>query len=91
LRKVACAPALAVTMAHSPLANLPSPWLVRPAYVNMPFFASSPSMVTWRTCSGELMVNCVSKPPMPFCFVPIGTLCQALKFSTCVHDGQLVV
>ena len=28
---------------------------------------------------------------MPFCLVPIGTLCQALKFSMCIHDGQLVV
>ena len=45
----------------------------------------------WRTCRGELTVNCVSKPPMPFCLVPIGTLCQALKFSMCIHDGQLVV
>ncbi len=25
--------------------------------------------------------NCASNPPMPFCLVPIGTLCQALKFS----------
>ena len=45
----------------------------------------------WRTCSGELIVNSVSRPPMPFCLVPIGTLCQALKFSMCIHDGQLVV
>ena len=33
----------------------------------------------------------LSKPPMPFCLVPIGTLCQALKFSMWVQDGQLVV
>ena len=44
-----------------------------------------------RTCSGELIVNCVSSPPMPFSLVPIGTLCQALKFSMCIQDGQLVV
>ena len=49
------------------------------------------SIATWRTCSGELIVNCVSKPPMPFCLVPIGMLCQALKFSTCLQEGQLVV
>ena len=28
---------------------------------------------------------------MPFCLVPIGTLCQALKFSMCIQEGQLVV
>ena len=28
---------------------------------------------------------------MPFCLVPMGTLCQALKFSMCIHEGQLVV
>ncbi len=33
----------------------------------------------------------VSKPSMPFDLVPIGTLCQALKFSMCIHDGQPVV
>ena len=37
------------------------------------------------------MVNWVSRPAMPFSLVPIGTLCQALKFSMCVQDGQLVV
>ena len=36
-------------------------------------------------------MNWVSKPPMPFCLVPIGTLCQALKFSMCTHEGQAVV
>src|SRR6267142_6515998 len=41
----ACAPALPLNMAHSPLENLASPWLVRPAYVNRPFFDMSPSIV----------------------------------------------
>ena len=48
----------------------------------------SPSIVRCRTCSGELMVNTVSMPAMPFSLVPIGTLCQALKFSMCIQDGQ---
>ena len=51
----------------------------------------SPSIAIWRTCSGELIVYTVSNPAIPFCLVPIGTLCQALKFSMCIHDGQLVV
>ena len=28
---------------------------------------------------------------MPFSLVPIGRLCQALKFSTCTQEGQPVV
>src|SRR5687767_5080563 len=59
--------------------------------MNRPFFDMSPSMLMWRTCSGELMANRVSRPPKPFSLVPIGTLCQALKFSMCIQDGQLVV
>jgi hypothetical protein len=51
----------------------------------------SPSIVRWRTCSGELILNSVSVPAMPFCLVPIGTLCQALKFSMCIHAGHPVV
>ena len=47
--------------------------------------ASAPK--TWK----EFTVNCVSKPPMPFCFVPIGTLGQALKFSMCTQEGHEVV
>ena len=43
------------------------------------------------TCSGELIVNSVSMPAKPFSLVPIGTLCQALKFSMCIQDGQPVV
>ncbi len=48
-------------------------------------------MLRCFTCVGELMVKRVSRPPKPFCSVPIGTLCQALKFSMCTQDGQLVV
>src|SRR5436190_458028 len=51
----------------------------------------SPSMVMCLTCRGELIWNCASKPAIPFSRVAIGTLCQALKFSICSHEGQLVV
>src|SRR6202008_4248573 len=70
LRMPACAPVLPLNMAHSPLENLASPWLVRPAEVNRPFFDMSESIETWRTCSGDLMLNWVSTPPMPCCLVP---------------------
>ena len=36
---LACAPELEVSIAHSPLKNLASASLRRPAYVNQPFFA----------------------------------------------------
>jgi hypothetical protein len=51
----------------------------------------SASISMCLTCTGELIVNWVSSPAMPFCLVPIGRLCQALKFSTCTQDGQPVV
>ena len=51
----------------------------------------SPSIVRCFTCSGELILNSVSTPAMPFSLVPIGTLCQAVKFSMCIQDGQPVV
>ena len=51
----------------------------------------SPSIAMCRTCRGEFTLNSVSIPPMPFSFVPMGTLCQAEKFSMCIQDGQPVV
>ena len=38
----------------------------------------------YSTTDGKLL-------SMPFSLVPIGRLCQALKFSTCTHEGQPVV
>src|SRR3954469_25534031 len=90
-RMLACAPEDDVSIAPSPLENFASAWLPRPAYVNMPFFARSASIVMCLTCSGELNVNCVSVPAMPFSLVPMGTLCHAEKFSMCIQDGQPVV
>ncbi len=43
------------------------------------------------TWCGELILNWVSSPSIPFDLVPIGRLCQALKFSMWTHDGQPVV
>jgi hypothetical protein len=59
--------------------------------VNSPRFAMSESISMCLTCTGELIVNWVSSPAIPFCRVPIGRLCQALKFSTCTQEGQPVV
>jgi hypothetical protein len=33
----------------------------------------------------------VSTPAIPFSRVPMGTLCQALKFSMCTQDGHALV
>src|SRR5579859_8116767 len=88
---LAWAPVLSESIAHSPLVNFAPPWLVRPAYRNIPFFESSPSIWICRTCRGSLNVNRVSVPARPFSLVPIGMLCQAAKFSMWIHDGQLVV
>ena len=44
-----------------------------------------------RTWSGLLMRNSLSMPPSPFSLVPMGTLCQAEKFSMCTHEGHVVV
>src|SRR6185312_3015978 len=90
-RMFAWAPVDEVSIAHSPLANLASAWLWRPAYVNSPFFARSASIAIWRTWSGVLNVKTVSSPAIPFSFVPMGTLCHAEKFSMCVHEGHPVV
>src|SRR5688572_29187517 len=87
---LACAAELDVTMAHSPEKKRASASLRRPEYVIQPFFTKSASISICATCCGELMRNSVLKPPMPFSCVPIGRLCQALKFSMCTHDGQPV-
>src|SRR6201995_1130260 len=90
-RTLAWPPVLSVSIAHSPLENLAPPSLVRPAYWKAPFFARSASIWSSRTCSASLIVNCVSRPAIPFSFVPMGMLCHAAKFSTWTHEGHDVV
>ena len=43
------------------------------------------------TCTGPLNSIRVPRPPKPFSCVANGTLCQALKLSSCTHDCQPVV
>src|SRR5262245_55842114 len=45
----------------------------------------------WRTCSGVLNANRVSRPPKPLRLLENSTLCQAEKLSSCVQLTQLVV
>src|SRR6185437_8877034 len=45
----------------------------------------------WRTCTGPLNSSFGSLPAKPFCSEANGTLCHALKLSSCVHDCQPVV
>src|SRR5688572_30883514 len=88
---LACAAELEVSIAHSPLKKRASASLRRPEYVNQPCLAKSALIEMCFTCSGELILNSVLVPAMPFSRVPIGRLCQELKFSICTHDGQPVV
>src|SRR5690348_769590 len=44
-----------------------------------------------RVWTGPLKTSLGSFPAKPFCSVANGTLCQALKLSSCVHDCQPVV
>src|SRR5580658_4760572 len=45
----------------------------------------------WRTTVGLLKVSSASGPPRPLSLVPIGKLCQALKFSICAQLTQAEV
>src|SRR5512146_1414921 len=80
-----------VIIAHSPLVNAASGSSLRPLYVKRPFFAQSPRFWMCFTCTGPLNSSRVPRPPKPFCSVANGTLCQALKLSSCTHDCQPVV
>src|SRR5689334_475488 len=44
-----------------------------------------------RVCTGPLNRSFGSLPAKPFCSLANGTLCHALKLSSCVHDCQPVV
>src|SRR5215472_868069 len=56
-----------------------------------PFFTQSCMLPMWRVWTGPLNSSLGSVPANPFCSEAKGTLCQALKLSSCVHDCQPVV
>src|SRR6185437_11410156 len=78
-------------IAHSPLVNAASGSSLRPLYVKRPFFTQSPRFLMCMVCTGPLNSSFVPRPPKPFCIVAKGTLCHALKLSSCTHDCQPVV